>query len=118
MSPVVRNNIDHIFIYKISNIKLLEDIYYEFFSLMFESFKDFKEFYLLATQEKNTCIHYSLHMEGIDPFVKDWQINLNKDKITLKPTQSTYKKPEPKQESKRSTSTINLFKKYKTRFPF
>jgi len=118
LMPIVRQNLDHLFIYRIVNVKLLQDMYDEYFSMMFNSFEDFKIFYLMATQDKNTSIHYSLHQEGIDPFVKDWQINLNKDKITLKPTQSTYKKPEPKQESKRSTSTINLFKKYKTRFPF
>lgn len=117
MVPVVRNNIDHLFIYKIANVKLLEDLYYEFFSMMFENFKSFKEFYVEATNYKNSCMHYSIHQEtmDIDPFVKDWDINKNKDSIKLKPTTNTHKaKKKEEEEKKNYTGGLKIsFNKYK-----
>ncbi len=42
MPPVLRNNADFIFIYTISNGKLLEGIFEEFFSMTDENRQEFK----------------------------------------------------------------------------
>ena len=117
MIPVVRNNIDHIFIYKIANVKLLEDIYYEFFSMLFETFKHFKQFYLESTQEKNSCIHFSIHQEhaDLDINVKNWNINKEKDTIKLKPTQNNHKQAK-KEEPKKIAGLQIKFTRYRNRY--
>jgi len=117
MVPVVRNNIDHIFIYKIANVKLLEDLYYEFFSMLFENFKHFKHFYLEATREKNTCIHFSIHQDSLDLDinVKNWNINKEKDNIKLKPTQNNHKQTK-KEEPKKIAGLQIKFTRYRKLF--
>jgi len=115
MMPVVRNNIDHILLYRIANVKLLEDVYYEFFSMMFQSFKDFKQFYTNATSEKNTSLHFSLHMNGIDPYVRDWNINKQKQDIVLKATTNKHKTKKDEEEKKPLGLQIK-FTRYKRRF--
>jgi hypothetical protein len=113
--PVIRQNLDHIFIYKIINMNLLRDLYDEYFSMMINPFDEFKNFYLEATQEKNSCIHFSLHQDGIDIDVKNWNMNHDKDKITLKPTQNTHKKK--KEEEKPKTGGLQIkFCRYKRRY--
>jgi len=116
MVPVVRNNIDHIFIYKIANVKLLEDIYYEFFSMLFEKFKSFKDFYVETTKEKNSCIHFSIHQDGIDINVKNWMINREKDKIKLKPTANTHKIKKEEQQPKKIAGLQIKFTRYRKVF--
>ena len=93
--PIVRQNIDHLFIYKIINAGLLRDLYDEYFSMQFEKWQNFKEFYNKATSEKYSCIHFSIHFEGIDSHVKHWDINTKRDEIQLKPTKAP-SKPQPK----------------------
>ena len=93
--PIVRQNIDHLFIYKIINAGLLRDLYDEYFSMQFEKWQNFKDFYNKATSEKYSCIHFSIHFEGIDSHVKHWDINTHRDEIQLKPTKAP-SKPQPK----------------------
>jgi len=113
LTPIIRQNTDNVFIYRIINMKLLQDFYDEYFSMMFDDFKTFKDFYLEATNEKNTSVHFSLHMEGIDPFVREWGINKNKDKIQLKPTANTHK-PKKKDEEKKPHGGLKIsFNRYK-----
>ena len=108
--PIVRQNIDHLFIYRIINMKLLNDLYDEYISMMFDNFKEFKNFYTEATQETNTCVHFSLHMPGLDIDVKNWQMNINKEKITLKPTANTHIKPKTEEPKPKHTFGIKLYK--------
>lgn len=93
LSPVVRQNIEHLFIYRIVNAKLLYDLYDEYYSMTFPSFSEFKRFYTIATNEKYSAIYYSLMKGQIDTDVKNWDINVHQDiyKSRLKPTQSTQK---------------------------
>ena len=70
LSPIIRQNLDHLFIYRIINVKLLEDLYDEYFSMLFDNFKQFKQFYTASTAEPNSCLHFSLHQDGIDTNVK------------------------------------------------
>jgi len=116
LTPIVRQNLDHLFIYRIINMKLLQDFYDEYFSMLFDDFKQFKQFYLEATREKNSSIHFSLHMNGIDIDVKNWRMNLEKDNIKLKPTQNTHKQPKKEEEPKRIGGLKISFNKYKTRY--
>lgn len=116
MTPIIRNNIDHLLLGKIANVKLLEDIYYEFFSMMFDSFRDFKHFYTENTKENNSSMHFSLHTSGIDPFVKDWKINVNRDNIQLEATKNTRITNKDNDKTARKTAppiNINFFKRYK-----
>ena len=97
LTSIIRQNVDSLFIYKIINMKLLNDLYDEYFSQFKDKFKDFKSSYLIWTKEKYSCIHFSLHDEGIDVNVKNW--NILKNQIEgFKPTQAlktiTAKKPE------------------------
>ena len=85
LSPIIRQNLDHLFIYRIINVKLLEDLYDEYFSMLFDNFKQFKQFYTSSTAEANSCLHFSLHQDGIDTNVKHWDINENQIS-DLKPT--------------------------------
>ena len=93
--PIVRQSIDHLFIYKIINAGLLHDLYDEYFSMQFEKWQNFKDFYNKATSEKYSCIHFSIHFEGIDSHVKHWDINTKRDEIQLKPHKG-HPKPQPK----------------------
>ena len=93
--PIVRQSIDHLFIYKIINAGLLHDLYDEYFSMQFEKWQNFKDFYNKATSEKYSCIHFSIHFEGIDSHVKHWDINTQRDEIQLKPHKG-HPKPQPK----------------------
>jgi len=113
LTPLIRQNCDNVFIYRIINMKLLQDFYDEFFSMMFESFKEFKEFYINATKEKNTSLHFSLHMHGIDPFVRNWNINKLKD-IQLKATTNTHKIK--KDEENKPMGLQIRFTRYKRRY--
>ena len=58
-------------------MKLLNDLYDEYFSQFYNKFKDFKSNYLLWTKEKYTCINFSMHDQGIDIDVKNWNILQN-----------------------------------------
>ena len=77
LSPVCRQNIDFLFLYHTPNIKLLNDIYDEYLSLLFDNFKEFKGFYLETLKEEHSCILYSTHFSGLDINVKHWNINEN-----------------------------------------
>ena len=94
LSPAVRQNVDNMFIYHIPNIKLLNDIYDEYLSLLFDNFKEFKQFYLQTLNEEHSCIFYSSNIKGIDSHVKHWRICENQD-YKLKPTKAP-SKPQPK----------------------
>lgn len=114
LTPLIRQNLDSLFIYRIINMKLLQDMYDEYFSMLFDSFIDFKAFYTQITEEKNTCIHFSLHLDGIDPFVKEWRINSQKDSITLKPTHAKTQPKKKEEQPKSSGLHIKpMFRKYK-----
>jgi len=115
LSPLFRQNSDSIFIYRIINMKLLDDFYQEYFSMMFENFREFKQFYLEATKEKNSCIHFSLQQDGIDINVKNWNINKNKDSIKLKPTANTHKQTK-KEEPKKIAGLQIKFTRYRNRY--
>lgn len=115
LTPLIRQNCDNIFIYRIINMKLLQDFYDEYFSMLFESFKDFKQFYTNATREKNTSLHFSLHMDGIDPYVRDWNINKQKQDIVLKATTNKHKTKKDEEEKKPLGLQIK-FTRYKRRF--
>ena len=97
LTPLIRQQVDSLFIYKIINMKLLNDLYDEYFSQFKDKFRDFKTDYLSWTKEKYSCIHFSLHDEGIDVNVKNWNIISNQAE-GFKPTQAlktiTAKKPE------------------------
>ena len=95
LSPIIRQQLDHLFVYRIINANLLQDLYDEYFSMMFNNFKEFKKFYLEATKENNSCIHFSLHVKGLDINVKNWGINTKRDNIKLTPTKAP-SKPQPK----------------------
>ena len=86
------------FIYHIPNIKLLNDNYDEYLSLLFDNFKEFKQFYLQTLNEEHSCIFYSSNIKGnslgIDSHVKHWRICENQD-YKLKPTKAP-SKPQPK----------------------
>jgi len=115
LTPIIRQNLDHLFIYRIINMKLLDDFYQEYFSMLFDNFKTFKDFYIQSTKEKNTALHFSLHMDGIDPFVREWNINKNKDSIKLKPTANTHKQTK-KEEPKKIAGLQIKFTRYRNRY--
>ena len=98
LAPIVRQNLDHLFIYRIINVKLLEDLYDEYLSMLFNNFKEFKQFYIQATEEKNSCIHFSLHSEGLDINVKHW--NINEHQIENLIATKAPVKPKPKESIK------------------
>ena len=58
-------------------MKLLNDLYDEYFSQFYDKFRDFKNNYLMWTKEKYACIHFSMHDDGIDVDVKNWNILKN-----------------------------------------
>jgi hypothetical protein len=45
LKTTIRNNIDYLFTFRIVNSKLLELIHHEFFSMYFDTYKDFKKYY-------------------------------------------------------------------------
>ena len=98
LACIIRQNLDHLFIYKIINAGLIEDLYDEYFSMLFDKFKEFKEFYKQATEEKNSCIHFSLHSEGLDINVKHWNINENQIENLI--ATKAPAKPKPKESVK------------------
>jgi hypothetical protein len=91
LSPIIRQNLESLFIYRIINRKLLEDLYEEYFSMFFPTSKEFINFYKDVSSEKYSCIHFSIHYDGIDSNVKDWEFV--KRKTILK---ATHGKPKPK----------------------
>ena len=99
--PIVRQNIDHLFIYKIINAGLLRDLYDEYLSMLFNKWQEFKDFYNNATAEKYTCVHFSIHFKGLDVNVKEWEINRLRDKYKLKPHKGA-PKPKPKETQPKS----------------
>ena len=116
LMPIVRQNIDHLFIYKIINAGLLRDLFDEYLSMQFEKWQSFKNFYNKATSEKYSCIHFSIHFDGIDINVKNWEINTLRDKVKLKPHKALEKpKPKPKEDKQKfvghSISSILFNKK-------
>ena len=115
LSPIIRQNLDSLFIYRIINARLLDDLYQEYFSMLFDNFKEFKKFYLEATEVKNSCIHFSLHTDGLDINVRNWGININRDKIKLSPHQAIHKPKETKEKSYAGHSISSLFYKSKQR---
>ena len=109
--PIVRQNIDHLFIYKIINAGLLRDLYDEYLSMLFDKWTDFKEFYNNSTSEKYSCIHFSIHFQGLDVDVKDWEINRLRDKYSLKPHKGKPKPKEIQPKAKVGYSISSLFYK-------
>ena len=72
--------------------------------MQFEKWQSFKNFYNKATSEKYSCIHFSIHFDGIDINVKNWEINTLRDKVKLKPHKALEKpKPKPKIDKQKFT---------------
>lgn len=88
LSPIIRQQITNIFIYKLSNMKLLKDIYEEYFEMRYPVWKEFHALYTerVLDQEHNAIMH-SLdghnEVEGI----------INWDLLKLEPNQQTETKP-------------------------
>jgi len=81
MQTSLRYNLDYIFMFRISNDKLLEGLYEENFSSMvedFENYRDFKSyFYSVINQkvsgEKKNALFLSLNLQKYDPMVCNWK---------------------------------------------
>ena len=74
LAPVVRQNIDWLFVYKIANRKLLIDLYEEFASMAFDSFKEFMNIYKDAMDERYNALLFTIQSSSIDPLTSEWQI--------------------------------------------
>jgi len=87
-------------------MKLLQDLYDEYFGQNFDRLRDFKKWYLDVMRERYSCIHFSIQNEGLDPFVKDWKfINQMPDKFG--PTKSLIKKNAKVNNVKKTESKQN-----------
>lgn len=82
LTPIIRQNIDYLFIYKIVNGLLVKDLYDEYFSMTYDNFKEFKNVFSQLMEEKYNCLLYTNHNEYMDNNVKNWK--LLKYKIELK----------------------------------
>lgn len=77
LSPVVRNNIDYLFTYRIVNKTLLESLYDELFSSFpdWTNFKDFSQWYFKnILKVQYTCIFLNCLSMDYDYHVKDWKL--------------------------------------------
>lgn len=79
LNPFVRANITHLFLYKLTNTKLLESIYEEFLSLVpeFKNFNDFKRRFVEHTfvnteSEKYKSLCIALQHSQVDWNLKEW----------------------------------------------
>lgn len=99
VSPTIRANCDHIFLFKVSNSKLLESFYNEYLSMYpdFESFKHFKsEYQKHVLSIKYNALFLNLLENSFNWNVKNWNINtynLN-DRFTKKIIQPNIKTQE------------------------
>lgn len=92
LSPIIRANIDYLFIHKISNKKLLEAIFEEWFSMIFNDFKDFLNFYNEKLNIRYNSVLLSCYHNLIDSDVKDWKINNSDDDNTTQQSNITNNK--------------------------
>jgi hypothetical protein len=110
--PVVRQNVDYLFIYSMRNADLLKALYDEYFSMDFDKFIDFKLKFREATKEKYNAILYGSNT-GIDYNINNWNIILNKDSYNIKKSKKVKKedKKEDKKtiENKKENQKLNLF---------
>jgi hypothetical protein len=70
---------------------LIKDIYEEFFSMSFDNFNDFKQFYMSSMNEKYNALLFTIHSKYIECNVKYWKIIQNKDMYDLKPVKTVKK---------------------------
>jgi hypothetical protein len=76
--PVIRSNIDYLFVFKVSNSKLLTSVYEEYYS-MFDDFQDqprkFAQFYRgNIFQAKHGCLFLNTVKHEFSPNVSEWQL--------------------------------------------
>ena len=101
ITPAVRNNVDFLFLYRITNQNLLQGVYEEFLSGVTRQFKNKHEFLEFYINNINDVKYSALFLPMIpigetkvhfDPTVKDWNFMNIKFVVNKKPM----KKPPPK----------------------
>jgi hypothetical protein len=113
LSPLIRQNIDYLFVYRLTNRKLLQDIYDEWLSFKFDDYRQFCDYYLKAMQQKNNAFMFSIHLPDIDNDVYNWEINKESDNMTN--MMKLKKFPQKKKEHERKIKfnhKIKLSKRY------
>ena len=102
LTPAVRSNVDFLFLYRITNQRLLQDVYEEFLSGVTRQFKNKHEFLEFYIQNINDVKYSGLFLPMIpigenkvpfDPNVKDWKFMNIKFVVQEK---RVPKKPQPK----------------------
>ena len=106
LAPVVRQNIDWLFVYKIANRKLLIDIYEEYASMTFDTLNEFMQLYKSAMDEKYNAVLFTIQSSNIDPMTNEWETLKSYQDITLKP-HAPIKKPVEKKEPNDKKLKIN-----------
>ena len=110
LAPIVRQNINNLFIYKILNMKLLQDIYEEYLSTYFDRFSDFKRWYLYYIKEKHACMHFGLNTHGLDGFVNSWRVVKLFEDFNTFPATKPIEREKPKEDNKRGPVNQNTIK--------
>ena len=117
LSPLIRQQASFIFMYRISNMKLIQDMYEEFFSTEFGHFKEFYEIYNQNVRQydevdekgnkKRNAIVYSL--EGKHDFegITNWEL-INYEPTPMKGKEKA--KPNKVQETPENGNTFNNFR--------
>lgn len=115
LTPLVRQNVDWMFVYKISNVKLLQDIYDEWLSMQFETFKEFMQYYRYAMQTKYNSVLLTNQVDSVDLDVVEWETLPSYEDVELKPHKGNgINKFEPKKkkpEEKPKSTPISFFSK-------
>jgi len=122
IKPIVRNNCDYIFIFKMNNRKLLESLFQEYFSMVYNKFIDFLNVYKNAMTQKYNSILYSNQSPYLDVNVVNWDIieemlNVNKLPQQGRKREIKRKDDDEKPKHKLNMSTIRLVR-YKAPFRF
>jgi hypothetical protein len=78
ISPMIRANVDYVFLYKVTNDKLLESFYQEYLSLFpdFKNYPEFKKMFfaqVLKVQYNGLFLNMKEHVYCMN--VKDWKLN-------------------------------------------
>ena len=81
INRTIRTNIDYLFLYKITNSKLLEAFYYEYMSMLpdFKNFAHFKKIYFDNVMKIKYNGMFLNLLENCYSFdIKDWKVNVSK----------------------------------------
>jgi len=107
LAPAIRQQIDYLFLYKVSNKKLLYDIFEEYASMTYDKFNEFMRMYREAMETNYNAVLFTIHSQYIDNSINTWDLLQSYKDVQLKPTKAIKKPKTNNEESKRAGVKIN-----------